>query len=289
MEKAIKVILLILLVLTMQACKNDNKKTDDDTSKDSLLASMETIQVIERSPDQDIIDSSPKFSIVIDDFGNYNEKVKDSLLIQFCQLPEEVTFAVLPNLAYTERVMDLAIDYSHDVIIHVPMEPTNKSVNPGKEYISPSDDEITIINKLNDFHKQVSKAVGINNHMGSLATADIKTMETVLNWCHANDLFFIDSATSTQTVAYSLAKQMSVPTAKRSIFLDVPNPTVTNVDKYIERMKKYYKYEKDILIITHCTSKERLDNLKYFIEEVNKIGYNMVKASQMLELQEKPI
>jgi polysaccharide deacetylase 2 family uncharacterized protein YibQ len=66
----------------------------------------------------------------------------------------------------------------------------------------------------------VPGAVGLNNHMGSRATTDPVLMRSVLEVARERGLFFLDSRTTSATVAYDLALDMGVPAARRSVFLD---------------------------------------------------------------------
>ena len=66
----------------------------------------------------------------------------------------------------------------------------------------------------------VPTAVGANNHMGSLGTSDPRVMRAVMEEIRARHLFFVDSVTSPHSVAAQVAREMSVPTAARAVFLD---------------------------------------------------------------------
>ncbi|OQY39235.1 MAG: hypothetical protein B6226_02175 [Candidatus Cloacimonetes bacterium 4572_65] len=287
-QKRLKLLPLFLLLFLIGCTPKKVENTEQN--KETINTTTLTNSVNQEEPESDKYSSDlPKFAVVIDDFGNFHEGMLDSLLVRFCELPEEVAFAVLPNLNYSTRVMNYSFDRGHDILIHVPMQPHNKNVNPGEIYITPDDDQITILTTLAQFHEQLPKAIGINNHMGSRATEDYKTMETVMSWCLSSNLFFVDSATTPKTVGYSTAKELGVPTVKRAIFLDVPNPTSMTVDKYITKMEKYKKSNRNIVVITHCSSKERRDNLQYFIDECEALGYELVPITHLLEKSEKPI
>jgi len=61
-------------------------------------------------------DDMPPVVIIIDDFGNSAGK----LLEDFADLPDEVVFAVLPDLPHTETASKLAHKKGHEVIITFP-------------------------------------------------------------------------------------------------------------------------------------------------------------------------
>ena len=66
----------------------------------------------------------------------------------------------------------------------------------------------------------VPHVVGVNNHEGSLATADPSLMAAVMGFLRQRNLFFIDSRTTAATVAYDAARRAGVRAASRNVFLD---------------------------------------------------------------------
>jgi hypothetical protein len=69
--------------------------------------------------------------------------------------------------------------------------------------------------------RSVPYAAGVNNHQGSLATADAQLMGELMSLLHRHRLFFIDSRTTALTVAYGAAEAAGVPCAFRNVpFLD---------------------------------------------------------------------
>jgi len=200
--------------------------------------------------------------------------------VKFGDLPSQVAFAILPDLPYSEFVMEYFKFDERELLLHTPMEPHNGKINAGDDVITAADDAITIINKLNKFYGQLSNVKGLNNHMGSKATENSEVMTTVLEWCRDNSLFFVDSATTSKSVAYNIAVEIGVESAKRDIFLDVPNPSLVTVKNYLETMKENYQAKEDILVITHASTLERRDNLEYFINECIKMGYKLIPVSE---------
>ncbi|HSD71693.1 MAG TPA: divergent polysaccharide deacetylase family protein, partial [Thermoanaerobaculia bacterium] len=95
---------------------------------------------------------------------------------------------------------------------------------PGVVLRSDTDDAIarTVIADL----ASVPGAVGVNNHMGSAATADPRVMRAVVHVLSQRGLFFIDSRTTEATVARRVADEAALPAASRRVFLDAtPNPS----------------------------------------------------------------
>ena len=63
-------------------------------------------------------------------------------------------------------------------------------------------------------------AIGMNNHMGSAATADNLLMNYLMSELYKQQLFFLDSRTIGRSVAAKIAKEQGVKAVERHIFLD---------------------------------------------------------------------
>jgi polysaccharide deacetylase 2 family uncharacterized protein YibQ len=101
------------------------------------------------------------------------------------------------------------------------MEPKNYpefDPGPGALMVGMKDQEIrkTLRNHL----ARITGARGVNNHMGSLFTEKKKKMAVVMGELRKRGLFYVDSRTSSETVAFRAAKKAGVPVACRSVFLD---------------------------------------------------------------------
>ncbi len=157
----------------------------------------------------------PVVAIIIDDMG-YNYPLDEA----FINLPAAFSFAFLPYAPYTRELAEQAARAGKDVLVHMPMEPRSGSVDPGPGAIYRSMDLQTIRNKLNKAIEKVPFAAGINNHMGSGLTADINIMHIIMAEIKKKGLFFIDSRTTKDSVAYKVARVVGVEAAERDVFLD---------------------------------------------------------------------
>jgi polysaccharide deacetylase 2 family uncharacterized protein YibQ len=101
------------------------------------------------------------------------------------------------------------------------MEPHGyPQVRPGPGVVVRAQSEEEIAEIFSRDLASVPGAVGVNNHMGSAATADPRVMRVVLRAVAGRGLFFLDSRTTDATVAGDLARELGVPSASREVFLD---------------------------------------------------------------------
>jgi polysaccharide deacetylase 2 family uncharacterized protein YibQ len=156
-----------------------------------------------------------KVAIIIDDVGY------DRIIIQeIAKLPIPLTWSFLPYTPYEKECLAEAKEHGFGIILHLPLEPLNKAINPGPGVIRHDWNEAEIEIQLNRNLETVPGAVGMNNHMGSLGTQDPHLMACLMKIIHKKRLFFIDSMTTAKSVAGKYALEYQVPFAKRRVFID---------------------------------------------------------------------
>jgi polysaccharide deacetylase 2 family uncharacterized protein YibQ len=160
-----------------------------------------------------------KMAVIVDDFGARAPDGAERL----CALDQEVTLSILPFQSNTRAVVDLARRTGTAYIAHIPMEPQSRNEDPGEGALKTADPAQAIRDKLARAFRSIEGAPGCNNHMGSLATEDVRVMEAFMGWMAEQGLFFVDSQTSRQSVGHSLAQKRGVKSAKLTSFLDVEN------------------------------------------------------------------
>ncbi|MBI4763397.1 MAG: divergent polysaccharide deacetylase family protein [Deltaproteobacteria bacterium] len=157
----------------------------------------------------------PRIAIIIDDIG-----FSRSLAKRFLDLRVPITFAILPKL---ERSSDLAEEIhalGHEIILHQPMEAHDSKLNPGPGALFVGYGAERIAKVVRENIAGVPYALGVNNHMGSRLTECREEINQVLNVIEYNSLFFVDSITSSRSIAYQEASRRGIPSAFRNIFLD---------------------------------------------------------------------
>lgn len=162
-----------------------------------------------------IVTPVAKIAIVLDDFGYDRESIK-----QLISLSLPINPSIIPFLPESEYILKEAKANGLDPLLHLPMEPENRFLNPGKGaiYVRFSDDEIR--KRTEKAIKSLTGIIGVNNHMGSLATSSERVMKDVIDVLKQYNLFFLDSLTSSSSVAYKVAEKSGLLPLKRDIFLD---------------------------------------------------------------------
>lgn len=214
-----------------------------------------------------------RLAVVIDDAGRdlESQHVYESLGIP-------LTLAVMPNQVHTR---DAAISWhAHGMpaILHQPMESVSGTGMEPKVILTSMSDE-AIRSLLKDSLSQVPEAVGINNHQGSKATIDRRTMDVVMNELHHRHLFFFDSRTNSTTAADAAAAAYGVPYVRNDLFVDNEADVAAISAMIREAAKRAQKYG-TYVIIGHCRPKTA-EAFRQMVPQLEKEGIQFVYVSSL--------
>jgi hypothetical protein len=160
---------------------------------------------------------SARLAIVLDDAGESLDVVKDVE-----RLPSAIAVAVLPNATRSAEVARGLGAQGRELLLHMPMEPVgNHGPGPGEGAVEVGLSALEIRARVERALTVVAGVQGMNNHMGSRASADAPTMRAVMDVLHTRGLYFLDSRTTPETVAEEVARETGVPALHRDVFLDV--------------------------------------------------------------------
>jgi uncharacterized protein len=155
-------------------------------------------------------------AIVIDDIGYDLNTVKELLKID-----ANLTFAILPCLNHSREAAEMLHKAKKEILLHLPMEPVSyphEKPGEGALFTDMNNDELSL--QLKNNIAAVPYAVGINNHMGSKFMIDEQRLSVIFKELKRGNLFFVDSRTSSDTKALSVANKTGLSIAERKIFID---------------------------------------------------------------------
>ena len=157
----------------------------------------------------------PRVVVVIDDLG-----VDRARSARAARLPGPLTLSFLTYANDLPEQTRDARTLGHELMLHVAMEPNDKSIDPGPNVLLTGQPAGEIRKSLEWGFDRFAGYVGVNNHMGSRFTRDAAGMTVVMEELAKRGLLFLDSRTSGKTVAAALAGHHHVPFEERNIFLD---------------------------------------------------------------------
>jgi uncharacterized protein len=158
----------------------------------------------------------PRLAFIIDDIG-----YTDLMAEQLRDLGMPLTAAVIPSAPYARTEAGKIHAYGLEEIIHLPMQPKDPANHhPRDQFVLIDSSPAEIAALIQNAQAVIPFARGLNNHMGSLITANREAMRRVLELVKKAGLFFVDSKTTYETVGFDLARQMNIKTFVRDVFLD---------------------------------------------------------------------
>ena len=222
-------------------------------------------------------------SLVIDDFGALPIKEING----FLDLEIPFTASVLPFEEFTGEVYDALDKHDIEMIVHMPMEPESyPKDDPGKNAIFVNLPPNEIKRRVGEAIATLPKAVGMNNHMGSKATSDRKTMAAVAEALQESGLFFVDSRTSLYTCAESEARKHGIPKTRQDGNIDVVEDTSAIARRFVELALSSRESDDGMLIVGHARPKT-LIAIKRVVPSLKKWGIEFIPLSELVSQRSK--
>ena len=168
----------------------------------------------------------PRLAIIVSGLGLSADATRRAI-----GLPKEVTLSFTPYGADLETDVAAARQAGHEVLLDLPMEPISYPADdPGPHTLLTSLNPSDNIARLDWLLGRFKGYVGVINHMGSRFTASPDPLRPILRALKERGLMFVDSRSTSKSVAGGLAGQMQLPRAVNDRFLD-HEPTRGAIDQ----------------------------------------------------------
>jgi len=221
--------------------------------------------------------SGPRLAIVLDDLAGDDSAASEGAIFA---LHYPLTLSVLPFHAHSAEIAAQAHRRGYLVMLHLPMQAVG-SEKPESNELRRGMSSSQIAKELNGMLAAVPYAAGVNNHQGSLATSDEQLMSELMPLLRDRKLFFIDSRTAGNTVAFDTARRDGVRAAFRNVpFLDDVRE-VTAIRHQLALAMKDAKEKGEAIAIGH-PHPETLRALAEMLPEVQANGVQLVYASDLV-------
>jgi polysaccharide deacetylase 2 family uncharacterized protein YibQ len=219
-------------------------------------------------------------AIVIDDLGQDLEAARRLLT-----LPYPLTFSVLPHLRYSQATAEEVHRVGREVMLHLPMEAEpGAHPLPGQGTICTGMSNAEVHRIVQNDLASVPFAVGVNNHMGSLATRNWPLMAAVMKVLAERQLYFIDSRTTPDTVALEAARRQGLPACYRAVFLD-DRETVPYTLGQLREFRRFVEERGAGVAIGHPHA-TTFEALAKFLPQLEQADIEVVEASELVRLPE---
>lgn len=227
-------------------------------------------------------DALPAIALIMDDLGN-----RPGLGKRVVDLPGPVACAFLPYGKYTDGLARQAHAQHKEVMLHLPMQAVEEApVMLGRGVLTLDMTERQFKTTLAHDMAAVPYISGLNNHMGSLLTRHPGNMAWLMQAIASRgDLFFVDSRTTSATVAEQLALEYGIPNTARNVFLDnEPDPAAVRAQ--FRKLIALAKRDGTALGIGHpypgtvAVLAEELGRLQHY-------GVRLLPVSRLIELRKE--
>ncbi|WP_342431815.1 divergent polysaccharide deacetylase family protein [Neobacillus sp. FSL H8-0543] len=219
-------------------------------------------------------------AIIIDDFGGGNGGVQD-----FLEGEIPITAAVMPFTENSTKHAEWAHRNGFEVMVHLPMEPKRGKrswLGPKPITVDLSSQEVK--QRVEEALKSVPYAVGMNNHMGSLAVENEAIVRAIVEVAKERKLFIVDSGTSPGTKFPQIAKELGVPLLSRDVFLDDISSSA-HVRKQMIRLAKVTEIKGSGIAIGHVGVTGKVCSIGVFqaMDEFKKRNIQIVPVSELFD------
>jgi polysaccharide deacetylase 2 family uncharacterized protein YibQ len=218
----------------------------------------------------------PRVALIIDDVGSVR-KAADAML----NVPARLTWSVLPFTPHAQEYIEAAKERGFEIMLHQPMEPLDRSNNPGPGLIKGEWTEEVIIAQLEANLDQVPGAAGLNNHMGSAGVADERLMEIVMGFIKDKNIYFVDSMTSQNSLGEAVARRYQVRFNKRDVFIDNLED-IESKKRALRQLIKVALNKGEAIGIGHVRN-GTAEAIIEMLPEFEKAGIEIVPVSELLD------
>mgnify|MGYP001170023305 CR=1 FL=1 len=217
----------------------------------------------------------PRIVVVLDDLGLNRPATRRAIA-----LPGPLTLSFMTYAEDLENLASAARAGGHELLLHVPMEPRDPSIDPGPRALTRDQPEEQLRENLLWGLGRMKGYVGINNHMGSGFTTDAAAMQIVLSELRLRGLLFLDSRTAGSTQGVAVAGELGVPVAARDIFLDheISRPFIRRQLETTEALAR----QRGLAIAIGHPHAETLDLLAEWLPNLEERGFQLVPISAVV-------
>jgi polysaccharide deacetylase 2 family uncharacterized protein YibQ len=221
-------------------------------------------------------------ALIVDDAGYSLEELQ-----VFLDLTLPLTVAVLPNLPHSTEAARRVLAAGKDLILHCPMEPGGGE-NPGPGAILTGQSPSEIRHLLDMDFSSVPGARGMNNHMGSRATADEAVMSVVLGYLKEKGLLFVDSRTTADTAGPRVAESLGLPILQRDVFLD-DDTRESEIARWLGKAVADARNLGSAVVIGHVQNRAVADILRSAELTLAAQGVRMARLTEVVAARERKI
>ncbi len=208
---------------------------------------------------------APKLLIIIDDITTQRQ-------LNFLKsLPFKVTPSIFPPSKMSMATPKLTKNLKH-FMIHLPLQSDSKIMNKMHKTLFIYDSDKKIKQRVAEIRRLFPNARYVNNHTGSIFTANYKKSKVLVKELNSKGFIFLDSRTTQRSKIRRIKKELGLRYLKNDIFID----NIQNVDYTLNQLKKGISLAKRrgyavVIGHPHSSTFKALNRLKPFLKGVRVV------------------
>lgn len=226
----------------------------------------------------DLTDKRPRVAIVVSGLGLSAAATESAIQ----GLPGSVTLAFAPYSTQLNEWIRLARAAGHEVLINVPMEPTNyPAYDPGPQTLLTSLNAEGNLDRLLWSLSRGTGYVGVVDFLGSRFTTSRKHMQPVLKAIHERGLLYLDSGSSPRSVSPIVAGDVKLVWAMATLTLD-QRASRTEIDRKFGELEQRAKRDKRAIGIA-SPYPVSLERIATWVRQLEARGIAIAPVSALAE------
>lgn len=225
---------------------------------------------------QSVASVPPRIAIIIDDLGYQLAAGRRAI-----ELPGPIAFAILPRTPSGPALARFANARGKEVLLHLPLEAVAQTGRADPDGIVLEMNRAELQATFRDAIASVPFVVGVSSHRGSLLTRHPGHMQWLMQAIAARGgLFFVDSYTTTHSIALRIAAETGIAAARRDVFLDSDRSRAAVLAE-LERLKALARERGRAVAIGHPYP-ETLDVLERELPKLGAEGFELVPLGTLV-------
>jgi len=179
-------------------------------------------------------DPRPRIAIIITNLGLSSSATQAAIQ----DLPGEITLAFQPFANRLEEWIPLARAAGHEVLLAVPMEPTNfPASDPGPMTLLTSLPQADNLDRLDWALSRFTGYVGVINHLGGRFATSEESLVPILTAIRNRGLLFVDTKPTSNSLATQVAETLQMVHAFNDRFID-DEPNRWSIDARLQELER---------------------------------------------------
>jgi len=218
----------------------------------------------------------PRVGILLRGVGRDNENSEKAVT----QLPSAVSLAFMPLSAGAPRWSQEARQDGHEVLVQLPLEPSNYPMNnPGPETLISSAGSDKNLSNLRNLLGRVQGHSGVTNYLGGNMLKSEEGLRPILQALKSEGLIYVGEGDESHALVRGLAAELGVHYGDADVMIDA-RPSPEGVANALDQLAAIAR-EKGSAIGMGFASKTTIEQLAKWTESVKSKGVTLVPVGTL--------